>query len=158
MNERDARLLPRLLASLDTLEGEAEIAGAVRQVRRILGPAGIGKLDSPVEPAPAVDPGMTMLSHPSHVITTRLRQLGMNMRWLPDAPPAIAEALERVRHALIVGGQVPTIDLVMALALLPRLIATQATPAETMRNSASDLSQGLNVSMNTLNDLMRRQR
>lgn len=122
MSERDTRLLPRLIASLDTLDNDAEIAGVVRQIRRI---AGAGFFERGVPDVIPIPVGEIWLDHPDREIAVRIRGLGLMLRLASDPHPDIAAALHRTREAMISGGAVACRDLVVTLGCLRDIIVRE---------------------------------
>jgi hypothetical protein len=123
MNERDSRLLPRLIASLDTLDNEAEIVGAVRQIRRVAGADFFRNLVPDVIPIVTDD---VSLDHPDREIAMRLRGLGLILRLATHPHPDVSAALYRTREAMIAGTHVSRSDLLITVACLRDMIQRES--------------------------------
>jgi hypothetical protein len=123
MDDRGARLLPRLFARLDTVESEGEIASTVLCIRAMAGPAAFsGALIGANEDT-------VPLTHPDRRVVARLRSLSTMLRYAGPADDEGEALLQRVARALWDGTPVERADLLVVLAYLPDLLRARA-PAE----------------------------
>ena len=150
---RDERLLPRLLASLDTLTNDAEIAEVVRQVRRIRGPAAFtGPMGDKV---PLIDD--------REDVAMQLRRLGHVLRFGMPPNSQHAKAVAQIAAALTLGAQwAPAADVRATLAVLCQFLdqlrlAYEEFLRERMKQQASygSAAQANQVDVNALHDAMR---
>lgn len=120
MNDRDARLLPRLLDVLNTADNEQELGMAVLQVRRILATDG-KRITDLMKPAPAAG-DMIDLEDERQEIAVRLRDLGLMLRFAAHAEPEMAALLQQMAMALAAGKKVTHANVRVLLACLRDLI------------------------------------
>jgi hypothetical protein len=118
MSDRVARLLPRLLESLDTIDGDSEIANIVRQIRT----------NEPGYFARSAHASETMVSldYGDRDMNVRLRGLGIMLRLVAYPDPEIQAALHRAREAMILLGMVDPRDLVITMACLRDVILQES--------------------------------
>lgn len=146
MDKRRARLLPRLITALDTLDNDGEIVATVRRLRGFLGPAAFS--EAMLHP----DDGVS-LAHSDLAIRLKLRGTGLALRRAEHPTLAIDTAIHHVADALVDGGTVDRGDLLVTLACLRDL-----TVGESRFNdrSAGRIQSQLWDSMNELWGLTRR--
>jgi hypothetical protein len=131
MTPRDAALLPRLLLALDSLENDAEIVLAVRQVRRILSTerSSLSKLAQNITENITVRDQISM-NDDRQAVAVRLRGLGQLLSFARHPDRATEAALDRARAAMLQGTSVAGEDLRVALACLHDLLKNQAAPPQ----------------------------
>lgn len=115
--QRDAKLLPRLMAMLDTLTNEAELLSTLQRIRKIAGADYFAALVADARPAEPL-----VLTHADLGVSRRLRGLGLMLRLVRHPDSATEMALQRTRDALVTGGAVAPADLTLTLACLRDLL------------------------------------
>lgn len=156
MTTRDERLLPRLLASLETLTNDAEIAEVVRQIRRIRGPGAFAGAP------PTTD--RLQLTDDRWEVANGLRKLGMAMRFMQPVDEASWRRMAETGAALSMGAQwIPGPDARLMLAGVCALIESlrseleqgrSAVMREQMKQQQSNAAQANRVDVGALHDAM----
>lgn len=140
--DHDKRLLPRLLAMLDTLDDSNEIAVVVRHIRRIAGPAAFSTLGDTVS-----------CQTDEHSLTVRLRSLGIALSRMHEEgmTPQTAHAVAATSRGLMEGGTIRKSDLLLCLAVMRDLL--EAERAATV-DSAHAGHADLRAAMEALSELI----
>lgn len=129
VTDRDQRLVPRLLGVLDTIESDAEIIAAVRNLRRIRGTGFFTGLANPT-PSPVYLRDLPIdVARKLHSFAAVLRRIATK-----EAEPLVAASLQRFVLALEGAGPFEAADLAFALAVIHdgmRAVSERLRDAET---------------------------
>lgn len=149
MNERDARMLPKFLAIIETSNQQGEVFQAIAQVTRILKTDGkrMEDLAGPQKFPPRTsqfDQSMAdscLLADHVHDIRTKLRDLGLLLRMAQHTDPYHQMAMDRAREALEIGGRIQGRDLRVLLASVRDLLRAKIKATQQPRQEAPTPSQ-----------------